>query len=510
MEEVQYEGCLMTDAKWQALFNSISEERVVLVIGDGFINVGDIPLDDYIKIQILKRAQAKLKIKNFKKLEKQCENARSLAEILELCGEYLTDGEGQKDIQGQIKKIIQGIDDGLYDASMLKDLLKIGRFNVILSTSISNKFRHIVAEYAYETHQVFIYSELANRSFNSIADWKNATNQVLFINLMGQNFAGHGNTLANLLTSEEDMIHFVHSWVCAISETKKDQSLFSDYLNKGFLLMLGCNVPTWAFRFIWYLIKNPLSKHEKIRSQTQEKKDKLALCTSPKIDNNEQVFAQCLNTEIIKVDETLRFIEDIKDLWPQNEIFKEKMFPDLPGKFRDVFISYASEDRKTVEEDIIPLLEEIRMDQRISFWYDQYNLPAAQRWDKNIEEGVITARIFLTLQTSNSKTIADDSSSDRFLKKEWEMAKDCQEAMNMELEKSGNSFSYILPVIVDEKYFAETFSSMNIQHVRLDDKERLKQSIISLLKTNRAFDQQKEELNNKSKQVSCQQTTIHT
>ena len=124
----------MTDAKWQALFNSISEERVVLVIGDGFINVGDIPLDDYIKIQILKRAQAKLKIKNFKKLEKQCENARSLAEILELCGEYLTDGEGQKDIQGQIKKIIQGIDDGLYDASMLKDLLKIGRFNVILST----------------------------------------------------------------------------------------------------------------------------------------------------------------------------------------------------------------------------------------------------------------------------------------------------------------------------------------------------------------------------------------
>ena len=82
--------------------------------------------------------------------------------------------------------------------------------------------------------------------------------------------------------------------------------------------------------------------------------------------------------------------------------------------------------------------------------------------------------------------------------------------MNMELEKSGNSFSYILPVIVDEKYFAETFSSMNIQHVRLDDKERLKQSIISLLKTNRAFDQQKEELNNKSKQVSCQQTTIHT
>ena len=261
MEEVQYEGCLMTDAKWQALFNSISEERVVLVIGDGFINVGDIPLDDYIKIQILKRAQAKLKIKNFKKLEKQCENARSLAEILELCGEYLTDGEGQKDIQGQIKKIIQGIDDGLYDASMLKDLLKIGRFNVILSTSISNKFRHIVAEYAYETHQVFIYSELANRSFNSIADWKNATNQVLFINLMGKNFTGHGNTLANLLTSEEDMIHFVHSWVCAISETKKDQSLFSDYLNKGFLLMLGCNVPTWAFRFIWYLIKNPLSKH---------------------------------------------------------------------------------------------------------------------------------------------------------------------------------------------------------------------------------------------------------
>lgn len=507
MKEIQYEGCRMTDAKWRALFNSMIEERVVLVIGDGFISVGNTTLDNHIKIQILKKAQDKLDIKDYEKLEKQCECASSLTDILEFCGEYLTDGDGQKDIEGQLNEIIDDIDDASYNASMLKDLLKTGRFNVILSTSISNKFRYIVEDYAYETHQVFIYSELADGDFRGIADWRNATNQVLFINLMGQNFAGQGNTLENILTTEEDMIHFVHSWVSAVQQ---DKNLFSSYLNNGFMLMLGCNVPTWAFRFIWYLIKNPLSKYQKIRSKTQDNKDKLALCTRPTIDDNEQTFAQYLNTEIIRVEETRKFIEDIKVLWPKSKIFKEKVFPDLPGKFRDVFISYASEDRKIVEEDIIPLLEEIRVDQRISFWYDKNNLRPAKCWDKNIEEGVITARIFLTLQTLNSKTIADDSSSDRYLKDEWQMAKDCQEAMNMELEKSGTSFSYILPVIVDEKYFAETFSSMNIQHVRLDDKERLKQSIISLLKANRAFDQQKEELNNKSKQVSCQQTTIHT
>ena len=55
MKEIQYEGCRMTDAKWRALFNSMIEERVVLVIGDGFISVGNTTLDNHIKIQILKK-----------------------------------------------------------------------------------------------------------------------------------------------------------------------------------------------------------------------------------------------------------------------------------------------------------------------------------------------------------------------------------------------------------------------------------------------------------------------
>ena len=487
MKEIRYEGCLMTDSKWKALFESMKEERVVLVIGDGFINVGDIPLDDYIKNKILEKAHDQILDKDdYIKLEEQCRNAKSLTDTLELCGKYMTDGEGHKDIEGQLNRIIEDIDDQSYDASMLQDLLAIGRFNVILSTSVSNKFRYIVEDYAYKTHQVFIYSELVNGNFQNISDWKNNANQVLFINLMGENFAGQGNTLDHILTSEEDMIHFVHSWVSAV---QKDEGTFRSYLNYGFMLMLGCDVPTWAFRFIWYLIKNPLSKYNK----NQEKR---AVCTRPTIDNNEQAFAKDQLTEIIRVDETHKFIKDIKALWPSSTLFREKLFPDLPGKFRDVFISYASEDRMLVESKVIPLLERIRLNQRISFWYDQNNLPPARRWDKSIEEGVITARVFLTLQTSNSKIIADNPESKRFLKNEWKMAKDCQETINRQLGGE-NTFSYILPVIVDdEKHFAETFSSMNIEHVRLDNEEKLRQSIISLLETNKAFDKQKEHLNN--------------
>lgn len=487
MKEIRYEGCLMTDCKWKALFESMKDERVVLVIGDGFINVGETPLDDYLKEKILEKARAEISDSDaYTRLEEQCKKAKSLTDLLELCGNYMTDGDGHKDIEGQLNRIIEDIDDQAYDASMLQDLLAIGRFNVILSTSVSNKFRYIVEDYAYKTHQVFIYSELVNGNFQNIADWKNSANQVLFINLMGENFAGQGNTLDHILTSEEDMIHFVHSWVSAV---QKDEGTFRSYLNYGFMLMLGCDVPTWAFRFIWYLIKNPLSKHNK----NQKKR---AVCTRPTIDNNEQAFAKEQFTEIIRVDETSRFIRDIKALWPNSTLFREKLFPDLPGKFRDVFISYASEDRKLVENKIIPLLEKIRLNQRISFWYDQNNLPPSKRWDKSIEEGVITARIFLTLQTSNSKTIADDPESKRFLKNEWQMAKDCQEAINSQFS-DGTTFSYILPVIVDdENHFAETFSSMNIEHVRLDNEERLRQSIISLLETNKVFDKQKEQLIN--------------
>lgn len=158
-------------------------------------------------------------------------NATSLTEIHELCKSYLKNEDGICDPEGTIAEIIEQIDEDSYDTSMLEDLLRIGHFNVILSTSISNKFRHVVEDYADDTNQTFIYDELGNELAN-IEEWKNIENQILFVNLMGCYFAAQGNTLSQILTSEEDMIYFIHSWISA----NEHHPLFKSNLQNRFML----------------------------------------------------------------------------------------------------------------------------------------------------------------------------------------------------------------------------------------------------------------------------------
>lgn len=466
------------------LFENFKTDTVALVVGDGFIQVNGISLDVHIKSEILKLARSSMKENQYLELENRCKEVSSLTELLEKCKDYL--GEYKNAPGLAVNNIVKKIDDNSYDASKLIELLNLGHFNVILSTSVTNKFRYIVEDFADDPcHNLdFFYVELQGDLF-SISNkrpWASINrDQIWFINLMGNNSWGNGNGLSNLLTSEEDMIHFVHSWITAIQKAKK----LKNYLQNCFLLMLGCNVPSWAFRFIWYLIKNPSSKTNRNCNH--------AVCSGPSDTTAEKEFANKFNTTIMDIRETNRFIEEIKTRWPNHENFKPRIYKERPGKYRDVFISYASDDIDIVKKRILPILEDLQKKYHISFWYDKEDIKPARQWDKEIEEGVITARLFLTLQTKHTKEIADDVTSERFLKKEWETAEKCQKLMNERLSATGCRFEYILPVIADdEKNYAEEFKSMKIQHILLDQCDKLKSFIINQTEANKVFDNYRE------------------
>lgn len=464
------------------LFENFKKDTVALVVGDGFIEVDGISMDLYIKSEILKLAHNRMQEDDYRELEDRCKDVRSLTELLEKCKDHI----GYDSDPGlAVTNIVKKIDNQSYDASKLLELLNLGHFNVILSTSVTNKFRHVVEEFANDpSHNLdFFYVELQGDQF-SISNERPWTkinrDQMWFVNLMGNNSWGNGNGLSKLLTSEEDMIHFVHSWISATQKAKK----FKNYLENCFLLMLGCNVPSWAFRFIWYLIKNPSSKTKPNYNH--------AVCSGPSDANAEKVFANRFNTTIMDIRETDEFINDIKTRWPHHENYKPRIYKERPGKYRDVFISYASDDIDIVRNRIIPILEELQEEYKISFWYDKEDIKPGKNWRKEIEEGVTTARLFITLQTKHTKEIADDANSERFLKEEWAIAEKCQKLMNARLKTEG-SFEYILPVIVgDEENYAEEFKAMCIQHIPLDQCDKLKSTIISRIAENKRFDQIRE------------------
>ena len=475
----------LNESDWEQLVQKIAEDRVALVVGDSLLKVGEVTMTEYLRNSILDHAKEKSQ-EVFDILSSHRSISTSLTDFLERCDSLFIDCKGLDTTCSFIKKVVDKIEDSQFDTSKLENILSIGHFKVILSTSVSTRFRHVVENMANEKKQDFFYGEIqkgvlkinyVSKTIGEEKKWCGSQNQVLFVNLMGQD--SRTNSLRNLLTSEEDMIHFVHSWISATHTATE----FKEYLEECYMLMLGCDVPNWAFRFIWYLIKNPSSKYKH--------NENYALCTRPNVTDTERKFVHKFKAEIMNVKYTDKFIEDLKAQWWINSEFYENKEPVLPDKHIDVFVSYASEDRGTIESQIIPLLESLHESDNISFWYDQNNIRPSNYWKHEIKKGVKYSRVFLTLQTETSKTISSEARS-RYLLDEWGFAIGCQEEINIHLEESDDMYTYILPVTFDEKHIADEFKCMDIQFVQINDMDRLRDQILCLVNENRRFDNYKE------------------
>ena len=75
----------------------------------------------------------------------------------------------------------------------------------------------------------------------------------------------------------------------------------------------------------------------------------------------------------------------------------------LLEKQKDLFISYASEDKETVAR---PLAEALR-EANISVWFDEFEILLGDSLRKNIEEGLSTSQHGLVILSHN------------FFRKEW-------------------------------------------------------------------------------------------
>lgn len=444
----------MTDADWSHLLDKIAERNAVLVIGDGLTKVNNISLVEYISSKLLEQVKS-FYIERWRSFgvpeDKYEENLRKVIKlptngaIMDMnWGDYsdafLKTKSG--DLVQYVKKLIDDLPSEEINYELLFKILSLQKFNIILSTSYSKEYKDIVEKWAFDTNRDFYYADIQNdllmiSGAKQGFSWNGTDNQVLFINLMGH-ISTKTRSLNHILVTEEDMILFVCSWIAALN---KSTSTLIEKLKDAFLLVLGCHVPSWAFRFIWYIVKNPSLK--KLPESGLQ-----SLCLRPTPwDDNVSKFILRYSTKIIEAEKTITFVDELAERWSLGGYNEQKDNNNcIPPENVNVFISYASEDLEIVEKNIIPIMQSLYEKKGITYWYDKQNLRPSNAWEKEIEYSIKHTCVFLALQTPTSKEICTNNKI-KYLKHEWRCALNQNKRINDDNDELDNRFSMILPII---------------------------------------------------------------
>ena len=487
----------MSDADWSRLLDKISERNTVLVIGDGLTKVNNISLVEYISSKLLEQVKSYY-IEGWRSLgvpeDNYEENLRKVitlptnGSIMDMnWGDYsdafLKTKSG--DLVQYVKNLIDDLPLETFNYELLYKILSLQKFNIILSTSYSKEYKDIVEKWALDSKRDFYYADIQNdllmiSGAKQGLSWNGSKNQVLFLNLMGH-ISNKTRSLNHILVTEEDMILFVCSWIAALN---KSASNLIEQLKEAFLLVLGCHVPSWAFRFIWYIVKNPTLK--KLSESGLQ-----SLCLRPTPwDDNVSKFILRYSTKIIEAEKTITFVDELVERWRSGGYNEQNDKNNcIPPENVNVFISYASEDLDIVEKIIIPIMQSLYEKKRITFWYDKQNLRPSNAWEKEIEYSIKHTCVFLALQTPNSKEMCTNNKI-KYLKHEWRCAIKQNERINADNDELHNRFSLILPIIygdADEcvfRYFKD------YQYLSINDSnfaDLLEQTIQEMIEKNSIY-----------------------
>jgi hypothetical protein len=190
--------------------------------------------------------------------------------------------------------------------------------------------------------------------------------------------------------SDEDLL-----LVFLLSHNRKDNSATGliDYLNEDEkkMLVLGCDLPNWLFRFLWQPTQVGRNINDKTTQGYWINKEK-----------PEDSFENFLKKKNFSADDQMKdiLIEATRLLQQQEsrEIEEHNSILDSDDDF-DVFISYASED-KQVAKDIFKKLKNMH----VKAWFDEKGhgeiTPGSPIWDR-INNGIKKSTHFMPIITEN-------------------------------------------------------------------------------------------------------------
>lgn len=227
---------------------------------------------------------------------------------------------------------------------------------------------------------------------------------------------------AQWVYDEDKLLEFLHALHNA-DTTSRALRRYIDSRNCR-LMAIGCNLPDWLFRFLWYPIKNPgrgfwINSRE-ISASFNDFLDNIKFYTASEVSD---ILAAAVDA--------------------LSETGSDRSADEAVPMTFDAFLSYASED-KALAQRVFDILT--RQGYRI--WFDKEGsgkIEVGSNYMKKIVAGMEASRHYLPLITENF--IAKACNPDSNLKKEIDIARDVLKADPSKAER------FSMPVIADGRTF---------------------------------------------------------
>jgi len=229
----------------------------------------------------------------------------------------------------------------------------------------------------------------------------------------------------------------------------------TDYLkeNDKKLLVLGCNLPNWLFRFLWQPTQAGKNSNMLTKQGYWIHKEK------PE-DSFENFLKKKNFSADEQINEILRDATELLQNEQQRETTKRDYMMDTELHF-DVFISYASEDRQ-----IATRIFEALKGMNVNAWFDDKGMgeitPGHPYWEK-IEKGIKNSAHFMPIITGNWMNKQTNTSS---LKDETNLVRDWLNECNKTNSTKQLKSNYSIPVIIkDSSYNGVAITEAYIEQV---------------------------------------------
>lgn len=228
---------------------------------------------------------------------------------------------------------------------------------------------------------------------------------------------------------EDKLLEFLHALHNA-DTTSAGLKQYMDSKNCR-LMALGCNLPDWLFRFLWFPIKSSTIDHRQKKGYwINERQNSESF--SDFLDNIKFYSAR-------EVKDILRLaVEELRQLHKESDKEEEE------ARY-DAFLSYASEDKPLAREVYNTLTSK-----GLRIWFDKEGngkIAPGSNYMKRIASGVARSDYYLPLITENFITKALNPESN--LKKELDIVREHYKTFPDTPER------YSIPLIVEGRTFNE-------------------------------------------------------
>jgi hypothetical protein len=414
---------------WEYLLQSISERKVVPIIGNELYQSESGNLEDYIIDQLWTKL-----VKTGKK-----PHPASPASIIKAV-EILKNDYGYEtySIIRELKGIISNANKTF---PVFQDLLSVQDINFYVNTTIYGLLEKAILNRGNITSIDFSIS-------SKIYDCESIDNlqQPVVFNVFGSLFGSIDPAI-----TEEEMLEYTASFTTKMSVSAIN---ILDALKNKTLLFIGCTQPEWMIRFLLRVISN-----ERIHDWQQRKSKIIIINNDTRYHETHYHF---LNTHkaVTYIGNNRQFIRELTSRW---NLFK-------PQKPKVIFISYNNRDLSKVENFCRKIMDRMN---NIICKYDQTEIHSGDDFAESIIDNLAKADIVIPIISKNSCSDNDDAPSaepgykETYVHREWEWIYN----MNiMRKRQRKKECRFIMPVAIDDvprdhHYIQKFFPRINVEIV---------------------------------------------